>query len=251
MNQAESEWNVADFTTTHYRQLLELGLKNYSFVDYKSINSHEGEKVILWRHDCDFSLNRSLRLAKMEHELGIQATYFLNPHSEFYNVFERSQSDLVKEIIGLGHHIGLHFDAAYYRLNSEQALHALVAEEVKWLQQTFGVDVPVFSFHNPDEFLLSCREATYGDCMNTYSNYFRENVGYCSDSNGYWRHRRLHDVLEKAEEQKLQILTHPGWWQEDAMLPRERIKRCADGRAATLMDDYDALLNLHGRTNVR
>ena len=29
--------------------------------------------------------------------------------------------------------------------------------------------------------------------INVYAKYFIENVEYCSDSDGYWRHKRLED----------------------------------------------------------
>jgi hypothetical protein len=195
-------------------------------------------------------LNRSLRLAQIEHQAGVRATYFLNPHSEFYNILEKKQTDIVKKISALGHDIGLHFDAAYYEIDSEDALDPLVAREASLLRDTFGQEIKVFSFHNPTDFLLTCEAEHYGRLLNCYSTMFKQHIPYCSDSNGYWQHRRLEDVLSTGEDQCLQVLTHPGWWQEEVMYPRDRIKRCVDGRASALMEDYDAFLEVHGRRNV-
>ena len=36
--------------------------------------------------------------------------------------------------------------------------------------------------------------------INTYAKYFKENVEYCSDSNGYWRYKRLEDFLNLFEQ---------------------------------------------------
>lgn len=244
----EIQKHMADFTTDHYRQLLRLALKNYEFTSYT--DKEKTENFILWRHDCDYSLNRSLRLAQIEAEEGVKSTYFLLPHCDFYNLLEKRQSALIHEIIGLGHHIGLHFDAGFYDLTSEEQLDSLVRKEAGWLQDWFGVNVGVFSFHNPDAFSLGCEKDSYGGLVNCYSAYFKNNVGYCSDSNGYWRFRRMHDVLQKADDKCLQILTHPGWWQDTVMAPRERIERCVQGRAAATMADYDSLLLRHSRKNV-
>ena len=105
-----------DFTLESYSELIQLAKTKYQFISYSEL--HDTERFILWRHDCDFSLNRSLKLAQIEHDLGVKTTYFLNPHSEFYNIMERNQSDIIEHIIGLGHDIGLHFDSAYYAIQS-------------------------------------------------------------------------------------------------------------------------------------
>ncbi len=236
-----------DFTTAQYAQLLRLARSNYKFIGYRKLAL--GEKFVLWRHDCDYSLNRSLRLAQIEHQESVKATYFLNPHCEFYNLLEKEQAQIVKEILTLGHDIGLHFDAAYYDVQSEGQLDALVEREASWLADWFGVKPVAFSFHNPTEFLLSCDQDNYGGLPNCYSKTFKTKIPYCSDSNGYWRFRRLWDVLESAQDPCLQVLTHPGWWQEAAATPRERIFRSVDGRAVAVMRAYDKGLEAYGRTN--
>ncbi len=101
-----------DFTEEHYLSLLLLAKRNYVFVRYKEIPW--GSNFILWRHDCDLSINRAFSLARIEHENEVVATYFVNPHSDFYNIYEKTQSELLQNIIGLGHDIGLHLDAAFY-----------------------------------------------------------------------------------------------------------------------------------------
>jgi len=87
--------------------------------------------------------------------------------------------------------------------------------------------------------------------INAYSKYLKSNFGYCSDSNGYWRFERLEDVLKEAKHEKLQVLTHPGWWVETPMSPRQRIQRCIDGRAINVGKNYDDLLNRMCRENVK
>lgn len=237
-----------DFTVGHYRHLLNLAKQNYIIASYTDIPW--GEKFVLWRHDIDFSLNRSLLLAQLEHDVGVRATYFLNPHSDFYNLAELRQHKIVQEILKLGHGIGLHFDAAFHFNPDEPSLHAQVSAEATALEKQFGVRPEAFSFHNPVVAHLSLDGECYGGLLNCYSKRFRTEVAYCSDSNGYWRFRRLHDVLASANDRCLQVLTHPGWWQNRPMPPRQRVFRCAYGRAQALMRQYDVLLSDHGRLNL-
>lgn len=245
---AAQRYHIDDFTIAEYKKLLTLAKSNYTFITYDQYQADF--KSILWRHDCDLSLNRALRMAQIEHEEAISATYFINPHCDFYNPLEKSQSNLIRDIIRLGHQIGLHFDADYYDVTSEDQLDGLIAREARLLEEWFMIKINVFSFHNPSKVILQCEKDTYAGLINCYSRFFKQDVPYCSDSNGYWRFRRLKEVLAQATDPRLQVLTHPGWWQEDAMLPRERVIRAAEGRAAAVMTAYDAFLADHGRENV-
>lgn len=238
----------SDFTVDSYRELLVIAKKRYAFASYGAIPW--GQRFVLWRHDCDYSLNRAHALARIEAAEGVSATYFVNPHSEFYNLFEKTQHSLVLEILGMGHGIGLHFDAAFHNISDETQLSDLVHAEAALLERLYGVRPTAFSFHNPVAAHLSCEAETYGDLVNCYSLRFKTAVPYCSDSNGYWRFRRLRDVLTEATDPCLQVLTHPGWWQEVAMPPRHRIFRSIFGRAAATMRDYDYGLELHKRQNL-
>lgn len=244
VNQATTD---SDFTVEHYRKLLRVAIKGYRLVDYSDIPW--GSRFLLWRHDIDYSLNRALVLAKLEHLEGLKATYFINLHSEFYNVTEASQRNNIREILALGHDLGLHFDPAFYDLTSEHDLDRLIAQEAGCLHELFGAEPAAFSFHNPVAAHLTCESDYYGGLVNCYSRRFKTGVGYCSDSNGYWRFRRLHDVLAEANDPCLQILTHPEWWQDVPMPPRQRIFRSAYGRAAASMRIYDSDLEQHGRLN--
>lgn len=246
-NPLNSKTSDSDFTSEHYRQLCQLAIRNYSTASYLKVPW--GERFVLWRHDMDYSLNRGLSLAKIEHEYGLKATYFLNLHSEFYNLAESGQHKIVKQILCLGHDIGLHFDASFFGDISEAELNHAIAREADFLKCLFNVQPVAFSFHNPVASTLNFESDTYGGLLNCYSRRFKIEVPYTSDSNGYWRYRRLHDVLRDATDPCLQVLTHPGWWQDKAMPPRQRIFRSTAGRAENVMLSYEVGLQHHGRLN--
>jgi hypothetical protein len=60
----------------------------------------------------------------------------------------------------------------------------------------------------------------------------------------------LYEVLLRGEDERLQVLTHPEFWQEEVMSPKERIARCADGRAEKAKQWYDQVVRAYGRENV-
>jgi hypothetical protein len=236
-----------DFTEAHYRKLLRTAKVSYRFATYDTIPWNT--RFILWRHDLDYSINRAAALATIEAEEDVTTTYFINPCSEYYNPFEPKQAILLRGILSCGHRLGLHFNAAFHEIKDEESLHQKVVQEARWIDEAFGVRPVAFSFHNPSEFHLQCDEERYGGLINCYSRRIKSEIPYCSDSNGYWRFRRLHDVLSDATDPCLQVLTHPGWWQEQPMPPRQRIFRCAFGRAKETMRVYDDGLKAHNRLN--
>jgi hypothetical protein len=242
------EISKMDFTEEHYRYLLNIAKVPYCFATYDSIPW--GTHFILWRHDLDYSINRAARLATIEAEEGVTATYFVNPCSEYYNPFEKQQMHLIKFILSLGHHLGLHFDSDVHNIQNEEQLHKKVAQEGRWLEEAFGVRPTAFSFHNPREVNLRWDADFYGGLMNCYSRRFKSETPYISDSNGYWRFRRLQNVLTDATDSCLQVLTHPCWWQEEAMPPRQRVFRSIYGRATHNLRSYDLGLKLNNRQNL-
>lgn len=246
---------IEDFTEENYRAILKtLLFKGYKFVgfDYEKINSDEN--VVIWRHDVDFSLNRSCKLAEIEAELGIKATYFIYLQCSFYNVFESEQFKIIKKIIDLGHWIGLHFDHAFYTqcklISDEKEIEKYALTEKRVLEKYFDIDINAVSFHNPETAdTVTLRQDYYAGMVNAYSKTIFDNCKYCSDSNGYWRYDRLQDAIEEGHE-KLHILTHPAWWVPSVMMPYERVQRCVDGRKKAVMAAYHDMLEQYGRVNV-
>lgn len=237
-----------DFTEDNYRNLLNIAQKSYDFKKFTDIQS--STPIILWRHDIDFSMHRAYQLAKIEHDEGVQATYFLQLNCKFYNLFETEIKEKVIDILSLGHSIGLHFDPTAYKITNQEDLENRLTFEKEILEQLFNVTIHVFSFHNPTPEITKFDHLKLAGMLNTYARIFKDEFHYCSDSNGYWRHERLEDVLKSAKYDKLQILTHPAWWQKEIMSPQQRIQRCIDGRTTAIEASYNMLLKQHGRENI-
>jgi hypothetical protein len=238
----------ADFTEERYRAILRLAREHYAFADYGTTST---APHVLWRHDLDFSVHRALALARIEAEEGATATYFVLLHSDFYNAFERAITQRLREIAALGHRVGLHFDPAYWDVRDDEQLADRLLFERGLLEEISGVEVGSFSFHNPDVGdALRFDDDVIAGMINAYGRSLRDRYGYVSDSNGYWRFRRIADVVGAHEEPRLQVLTHPEWWVPQPMSPSDRVDRALMGRAQRVRADYDALLASLGRENL-
>ncbi|MBK9716739.1 MAG: hypothetical protein IPO85_04340 [Saprospiraceae bacterium] len=241
-------YNFSDFTRKNYRELLRFAKKNHNFVSFTEFDPNSTD--ILWRHDVDFSMHAARKLAIIEESEGVKSTFFILLHSEFYNLFEIEIHNLVKDIISLGHDIGLHFYSKYYNIINEVELIKKLNLEKEFIQDIFNCEIKVFSFHNPEIFDLNCEKDVYANMINTYSYNFKNEIAYCSDSNGYWRHQRLEDFLKANLIKPIQVLTHPEWWSEIEMSPKEKVLRCIDERSKKVYSDYELILKKHNRQNI-
>jgi len=244
----EFKYNFKDFTHAHYCEILSLVRQKFIPISYNDEPTRKNS--IYWRHDVDFSLDESLNLARFEKKFDISATYFLLPHCEFYSIFEKKSTNIIKEIISLGHKIGLHFDTHFYGITHEKELADKLIQEKRILDKMFDTTIQAFSFHNTTPFTMSCQNWEYGGLVNTYASFFQEQTSYCSDSNGYWRHKRLWEFLNKEHNKPLQILTHPGWWTAEISSPKQKIERIVENRAKETNEMYQAVLKLYGRENI-
>jgi hypothetical protein len=237
-----------DFTAARYKEILQLMFRRFQCADYDAV--HRASGLAILRHDVDMSPQRALALASLESEESVRATYFFQLSSRFYSVFEKDVRRIVREIRAMGHRIGLHFDPDLYADGTEPMTSKL-KYEAGVLSEIAGIDISVFSLHNPT--LADPKEYTVtmvGGMTNATAPYFREAFTYCSDSNGVWRFRPLADVIRDPKVENLHVLLHPEWWQPTAMLPRERIQRCIDGRRIACEQYYDALLAENSRPNI-
>jgi len=94
-----------DFTTSTYRQLLSaLQSSGYSFQTFEQFITEPLDKVVMLRHDVDKLPGNALTMARIEHEMGIAASYY------FRAVPVSFDPGVMKEIAGMGHEVGYHYE---------------------------------------------------------------------------------------------------------------------------------------------
>ncbi len=242
----KEKYRFDDFTFDNYKRLIQLAKeKGFLFVLHKDEYVSE-RKDVIWRHDVEFEPDLALRMARIENEEGVKTTYFFQLHSHFYNTLDGHYSNVFKEIKRLGHHVGLHFDSAYWGITSENQLSEYIKLDKEYMEKAFGTTIDTFSFHNTTPFTQSCLEFKYGGLINVYSSFFKERYKYCGDSLGYWRFERLEDVLNDDKVQHLQVLTHDANWNDQILSPRARIRNIIEKRAKKLLEEQVETLHNWG-----
>lgn len=141
------------------------------------------------RHDVDYSIRAALRMAELEHTLGISANYYLMTDSPFYFAEEAFAASVV--LAQMEHTVGWHVDPR----RIDPSVFARSAR--------FPVLV---SFHCPRETELWRR---FPGADSAYDPIW-EGL-YYADSRGRFSHG---DPEDHDARQTIQVNLHPEWWFE-------------------------------------
>ena len=240
------KYKFDDFTLDNYQRLIKLAKeKGFDFILHKD-KYEPARKDIIWRHDVEFEPDIALSMAQIEHKEGVRATYFFQLHCPYYNVLDPHYRQVFYDIKSLGHHVGLHFDSAYWGINDENQLNDYIVLDKEYLEKNMDVEIDTFSFHNTTPFTQSCLQYKYGGLINVYSSYFKEHYNYCGDSLGFWRFDRLEDVLNDNNVKHLQVLTHDANWSDEVLSPRKRFEKVMQRHATRLINEQVGGLHSKG-----
>ncbi len=212
------------FSYKYYKFLLEEAIKHgyvvSSFRDYNEKNSN----TLILRHDVDYTLNGVLEMARIEYELGCTSSFLFRVHADEYNLFTCVAILLVRELLGMGHEIGLHFEAMNVGRALEINPEVLLKREKLVIESI--LDLPVITcsehrelsgqIHGTQIFEKNYDPYQAGFKFYAMDKRFCNEMKYISDSNANWREG---DPLEHyGRHQRMQVLIHPDWWFEKDLL---------------------------------
>lgn len=178
---------ACDFELPHYRELLE----NAKAAGYRFARFGEGPEPgdLFLRHDIDLTLDAAVRMAELEAELGVTATYLLMTESIFYNLASPEGVAAIEQIRELGHPVGLH--AVYPNATLDDRFDEVVA------------------WHNPQPEYMTL---PIDGAINVMGERYFAPATYRSDSNQFWRAGCPHAELRNGDFPWLQMLIHPAIW---------------------------------------
>jgi hypothetical protein len=213
----------------NFRPLLQAFLDR-GYVPSAFVPNPQGRMLML-RHDIDFSLEAALETAQIEHELGISATYFFMLSSNFYNPWSAHSRALVERVAALGHTISLHYDPTVH-----DDIDAGFALERDAFERLFGTPIEVVSLHRPRGFLEDNNRPLPG-AGHTYESRWFKDIAYASDSAGSFRYGHPLDTESVREGRPLHLLLHPIWWAQSGETPSDKIRDWQRGRDAFLNEE--------------
>jgi hypothetical protein len=196
------------FTHSWYRSFLER-IRDAGY-EFRLFSDGVGSGDVLLRHDVDLSLEDAVRMARLEADEGVQATYCVLLTSALYNPLEGAQRERVREIASLGHEVVLHFSTHEYWAEEPSAGELLRRIDGEWtVLDTLVPDPPdTVAFHDPPSWVLG---RSFDGVRNTYAPAYFTEIDYVADSGQRWREQppSVEDLGESA-----QVLVHPGLWGE-------------------------------------
>ncbi|MBU1281934.1 MAG: hypothetical protein KJ989_14170 [Gammaproteobacteria bacterium] len=199
------------FTLGGYRDLLLL-LRDQGarFSPMSKIEKSACGDVFL-RHDIDISLELALPMARLERGLGIASTYYILLSGP-YNPLSASSISAMKELVSLGHDLGLHYDLTLYP-HDEKSASLKLSREIDILGEASGVKIETIVMHAP---FLGHSDIFEGSTEWVNPTFFQKNnprLMYVSDSCRAWRDKSLLDYLNgKPETDRLLLNVHPESW---------------------------------------
>jgi hypothetical protein len=200
----------ACFTRDAYRSMLDAALASgYRFVAYTETEP-DAERTCLLRHDVDVDPEAALELARIEHERGVSATFFVMTRSPVYNAFGRANQTLLREIASLGHWIGLHFDVAFRP--DDAPIQEWIAREADVLASMLGTAIAAVSFHQP---MLSEVNPSEIRVEGLVSAFDFPGFVYLSDANKALREGSFIRLFRDATIPRIHLCIHPIWWATD------------------------------------
>jgi len=231
---------MTEFTYDAYGAFLD-GLldRGYGFAGF---DAPVPDGTVVLRHDVDWSPERARRMARIEADRGVTATYFFLLSAPLYNVRAGRVRAAIEEIESLGHRVGVHFSTHEYwdADPGPGAVVERVREEQRALETVVDDVVDAISFHIPPDWVLGVE---YDGFTNAYAPAFFDEVAYTADSNQRWRED---PAFDGTPPDRVQVLVHPGLWADaDAdfgdRLDAERDRRF-DAIRAYLDDQYGSVL---------
>ena len=211
------------FSYAEYRNIITLIRHNLPIVDFSEVNDEMISFCVL-RHDIEFSIDRALEMARIEHEdLNVHSTYTVQLRNNTYNALSEKNIEAIQEIESMGHYIGLHQNPPEM---DDDELVDYILKDIETLEHYYGFEVDRFAFHrcgsNPG--ILEKYVKVPGK-INCYSedffHYFSGEkpeelrVHYLADSNHQWKYGHPLHIDYYDLPQKMQLLTHPYSWSEE------------------------------------
>lgn len=210
-------------------------------LDYRLIPMCESRKAgretstMILRHDVDLSLGFACEMAILEAELGVKSTYFILLQNEYYDPFSTAGAGQIREIVALGHEIGLHWDSSSYDGDVEcmrqdfksdcSRLAEISGAEIVSASQHIPIDTPYF---NVSELIP----------FEAYSPVIAARYRYVSDSAMAWRDVTVWDLIDTGID--IQFLAHPVWWMTEGVALRDKLDALKSRNLPSLHPTIDA-----------
>lgn len=207
-----------------------------------SIRRWDGGDALVLRHDVDCDLGAAERLADIEVDAGVDATYCVMTTSDLYNAAAPASRAILRRLAAKGFDIGLHFWPAAYSDGDEARMAARVRDEAHLLEDIVGTEIVSLSLHNPS---ATNRYPRFDGYRGAYDAELFSSGRYLSDSRMVLREDPL-SFAQRTRGAVAQLLLHPEHFTETGA-GYEEIFEGVERRRASTVDHYMSVNETYAR----
>jgi hypothetical protein len=202
--------DLPGFTISEYTTLIGDLLRNgYVSRPVEEIAEPNDGQALYLRHDVDVHITGIDRIGRIEADLGAVATYYV-PLTLPFNPFFPENAAILRELVAMGHRLGLHYDLATYP-DGETAARERLDREAVALGEITGVMPRTVCMHNPS-LNGDDRFRDVDAYVNPHDPRYADGLLYVSDSCRAWRDEELLRCLGQNPPPRLLLNTHPELW---------------------------------------
>lgn len=231
---------MVDFTLKSYAEYVKMIKHHFehilTFEEYFSWNKGL-DKFCIIRHDVDRKPENALKMAALEHDLGVRSTYYFRTKKR---VFDRH---IIKKISRMGHEIGYHYESLSDKNGNISLALSDFESNLNKLRKIVKVSTicmhgrPFSPYDDRDLWKNSENHghllAKYGIMGEVYLDIDYSNMAYITDTGRNWQTNRsnIRDTVDssiklnltgkndlmkylKNPHNKLILLTHPERWND-------------------------------------
>jgi hypothetical protein len=202
---------MSAYSLETYRQLLAvLKERDAHFAEFT--DAAPRPKTVYLRHDVDFSLDLAARIAEINHDEGVGATFFVLLRGHAYNLASRRSVELVERLQSLGQRVGFHYSHGHIHDDNDTELAQHVSDDFRITAELVPDLEPVWCVHTPSPTLLRrCLELDVPGLINAQAAAFVRDMPYYSDANMRYSASTWLSLAAKIE-RPAQLLLHPVYW---------------------------------------
>lgn len=223
-----------DFTLDKYRELCQAIIESgYDVVTVRGYleNPDLSSKLAILRHDVDRKPSNALKMAQLERELGLSATYYFRKRRHTFKL------EVIRSIAQMGHEIGYHYEALVKARGDYEGAIRIFERELGEFRKIYNIETismhgsPLSRYDNRDLWRrYDFRE--FGIIGEAYLSIDYDKLAYLTDTGRAWNAQRynlrdtvgrdwnlpvsvtddLITVIRRHEVDQLCIQTHPNRW---------------------------------------
>ena len=236
------------FSYAEYKNIITLVKQNLPIMDFSEVNDEVNSFCVL-RHDIEFSIDRALQMANIEHhDLNVHSTYTVQLRNNTYNALSQKNIEAIQEIESMGHYVGLHQNPP---MMEDEELGDYILKDIETLEHYYGFEVDRFAFHrcgsNPTLLEKYVEVPNKINCYcEDFFHYFSDEkpkelrVHYLADSNHEWKYGHPFHIDYWDFPQKMQLLTHPFSWSDDGYDNISNFTKLIQERNKELLDSMNS-----------